>query len=53
VITDFGGSSACYLGAIGDALGLFTELAEHGPASSSELASLTRLDERYLPSARC
>ncbi|HXV93575.1 MAG TPA: methyltransferase domain-containing protein [Pseudonocardia sp.] len=48
VTADFAGSSACYLGAIGDALGLFTELAEHGPASSSELASRTGLDERYL-----
>ena len=48
VMNDFAGSSACYLGAIGDALGLFTDLAEHGEATSAELASRTGLDERYL-----
>jgi hypothetical protein len=48
LMTDFAGASACYLGAIGDALGLFTELAGHGPASSSKLASRTGLDQRYL-----
>ena len=43
VMNDFAGSSACYLGAIGDALGLFTDLAEHGEATSAELASRTGL----------
>lgn len=44
VMNDFAGSSACYLGAIGDALGLFTDLAERGPATSAELAGRTGLD---------
>lgn len=48
VMSDFAGSSACYLGAIGDALGLFTDLAERGPATSAELAARTGLDERYV-----
>jgi 2-polyprenyl-3-methyl-5-hydroxy-6-metoxy-1,4-benzoquinol methylase len=47
VMSDFAGSSACYLGAIGDALGLFTDLAERGPATSAEFAGRTGLDERY------
>jgi hypothetical protein len=47
VMADFAGASACYLGAIGDALGLFTNLAEHGPATSAELAARARIDERY------
>lgn len=48
VMSDFAGSSACYLGAIGDALGLFVDLAGRGPATSAELAGRTGLDERYL-----
>lgn len=47
VMNDFAGSSACYLGAIGDALGLFTDLTGRGPASSTELAARTGLNERY------
>ncbi len=48
VMNDFAGSSACYLGAIGDALGLFTNFAERGSATSAELAARTGLDERYV-----
>ena len=47
VMADFAGASACYLGAIGDALGLFTDLAERGPATSAELAARAGIDERY------
>jgi 2-polyprenyl-3-methyl-5-hydroxy-6-metoxy-1,4-benzoquinol methylase len=35
------------LSALGDRLGLFKELAEHGPATSGELATRTGIDERY------
>ena len=34
----------CY---IGDRLGLFRDLHEHGPATASELAARTGIDERY------
>ena len=47
VMADFAGASACYLAAIGDALGLFTDLAERGPATSVELAARVGIDERY------
>jgi SAM-dependent methyltransferase len=33
---------------LGDRMGLYTELADNGPASSSELAGRTGLDERWL-----
>ncbi len=33
---------------LGDRLGLFKALAAHGPATSSELAALTQMNERYL-----
>src|SRR5438552_16905183 len=36
------------LGAIGDRLGLFKNLVVQGPATSAELASRTKLNERYL-----
>lgn len=48
VIADVGGAFATGLGYIGDRLGLFKLLAEHGPASSHALASRAGLDERYL-----
>lgn len=47
VLTDVAGANACYLGAIGDALGLFSDLAKHGPATSAELAGRAHIDERY------
>jgi SAM-dependent methyltransferase len=34
--------------ALGDRLGLFAELAAHGPATSAELAARTGLQQRYL-----
>lgn len=46
VMLDCAGASACFLGAIGDALGLFKELSE-GPATSEELAERAAVDERY------
>ncbi|SFD91555.1 class I SAM-dependent methyltransferase [Blastococcus tunisiensis] len=48
VLGDFAGASACYLGALGDALGLFTDLDGRGPATSVELAGRAGLDERYV-----
>lgn len=33
---------------LGDRLGLFQALAAHGPATSSELATFTQMNERYL-----
>src|ERR1700746_1293983 len=39
---------ATLLGAVGDRLGLFKNLSEQGPATSAELASRTKLNERYL-----
>lgn len=36
------------LAAIGDRLGLFKDLAQHGPATARELAERTSLNERYL-----
>ena len=44
-IAAVGGLRLC---AIGDELGLFTDLAKNGPATSEELAARTGLNERYL-----
>jgi ubiquinone/menaquinone biosynthesis C-methylase UbiE len=46
VMLDYAGASACFLGAIGDALGLFKELSS-APATSEELAERAGVDERY------
>lgn len=48
VMADFAGGSACYLGALGDALGLFKDLAGNGPATSIELAARAGVAERYV-----
>ena len=48
VVEQISGTMTTLLGAIGDRLGLFKNLAEHGPATSAELASRTKLNERYL-----
>jgi hypothetical protein len=48
VVEQISGTMTTLLGAIGDRLGLFKNLAEHGPATSTELASRTKLNERYL-----
>src|SRR5262249_57069203 len=48
VIGQISGTMTTLLGAIGDRLGLFKNLAERGPATSAELASRTEMNERYL-----
>ena len=48
VVQQISGTMTTLLGAIGDQLGLFKDLAEQGPATSAELASRTKLSERYL-----
>src|SRR2546423_14993793 len=48
VVEQLSGTMTTLLGAIGDRLGLFKNLAEQGPATSAELASRTKLNERYL-----
>src|ERR1700751_4129729 len=48
VVEQISGTMTTLLGALGDQLGLFKNLAEQGPATSAELASRTKLNERYL-----
>jgi 2-polyprenyl-3-methyl-5-hydroxy-6-metoxy-1,4-benzoquinol methylase len=48
IVQDIAGAGALRLCVIGDELGLFKELAEGGPATSTELAARTGLNERYL-----
>lgn len=48
VIEQISGTMTTLLGAVGDRLGLFKDLAQQGPATSAELASRTKLNERYL-----
>jgi SAM-dependent methyltransferase len=48
IVGDYAGANAFFMGAIGDRLGLFTDLASNGPATSGELAERTGLAERYL-----
>jgi 2-polyprenyl-3-methyl-5-hydroxy-6-metoxy-1,4-benzoquinol methylase len=48
VFGDYAGANAFFMGAIGDRLGLFADLAAEGPATSDELAGRTGLAERYL-----
>jgi 2-polyprenyl-3-methyl-5-hydroxy-6-metoxy-1,4-benzoquinol methylase len=48
VFGDYAGANAFFMGAIGDRLGLFADLASNGPATSAELARRTGLAERYL-----
>ncbi|MFG2292106.1 methyltransferase domain-containing protein [Streptomyces sp. NPDC048603] len=45
---DLSGTMAAGLCALGDRLGLFRSLAEHGPATSAELADRLDLKERYV-----
>jgi SAM-dependent methyltransferase len=44
----FCGTMSVLLASLGDRLGLFKDLAAHGPATSAELAKRTGLNERYL-----
>jgi SAM-dependent methyltransferase len=47
VLGDGSGASAMLLAAIGDRLGLFKDLDRNGPATSSDLAARTGIQERY------
>jgi 2-polyprenyl-3-methyl-5-hydroxy-6-metoxy-1,4-benzoquinol methylase len=48
VLGDYAGANAFFMAGIGDRLGLFKELATNGAATSDELATRTRLQERYV-----
>lgn len=48
VVTDAGAAVSVPLALLGDRLGLFTALAERGPATSADLADRTGLVERYV-----
>ena len=48
VVEQISGTMTTLLGAVGDRLGLFKNLAEKGPATSADLASRAKLNERYL-----
>ena len=48
IVGDARGAVGIRLCAIGGDLGIFDNLAKHGPATSQELAGRMKLDERYL-----
>jgi SAM-dependent methyltransferase len=48
VLADTAAAATIVLAALGDRVGLFKELAAHGPGTSGELASRTGLSERYV-----
>lgn len=48
VLGDTAAAATVVLAAFGDRLGLFKDLAAHGPATSGALAARTGLDERYV-----
>jgi 2-polyprenyl-3-methyl-5-hydroxy-6-metoxy-1,4-benzoquinol methylase len=48
VLVDYAGANAFFMASIGDRLGLFSELASEGAATSEELAARTGFRERYL-----
>src|SRR5258708_4405448 len=48
IVEQISGTMTTLLAAVGDRLGLFKNLAAHGPATSGEFASRTKLNERYL-----
>ena len=48
VLADSAAAATIVLAALGDRTGLFKDMAEHGPATSGELASRTGLSERYV-----
>jgi len=48
VVEHLSATMTTLLGSVGDRLGLFKNLAEQGAATSAELASRTKLNERYL-----
>ena len=47
VLGDTSATMITILAVLGDRLGLFKDLAAHGPATSSELAIRTGINERY------
>src|SRR5689334_3266222 len=47
VLGDVSAFMVSALAALGDRLGLFKELATHGPSTSTELAAHSGIDERY------
>jgi SAM-dependent methyltransferase len=47
VVEDLSGTMTSFFCSLGDRLGLFRNLAEHGPATSGELAQRTGISERY------
>lgn len=47
VLDDTSGTTTTILAAIGDRLGLFKDLAANGPATSTQLAARTGINERY------
>ena len=53
ILQDLGGAASVPLVRIGDALGLYKQLHEHGPATPAELAELTGFAERYLREWLC
>src|SRR4029077_5697375 len=48
VVGQISSTMTTLLGAVGDRLGLFKNLAAEGPATSAELAWRTNLNERYV-----
>jgi SAM-dependent methyltransferase len=48
VLADSAATATIVLAALGDRMGLFKDMAGHGPATSGELASRTGLSERYV-----
>jgi SAM-dependent methyltransferase len=48
VLADTAAAATVVLAALGDRMGLFKDLAEHGSGTSGELASRTGLSERYV-----
>jgi SAM-dependent methyltransferase len=48
IADDFGAAHAVALGYVGDRLGIFRAVAEHGPLTSRQLAERTGLNERYV-----
>ncbi|GAA1971409.1 class I SAM-dependent methyltransferase [Catenulispora subtropica] len=48
VLGDTAAAATVFMAALGDRLGLFKQLAEHGPADSAALADRAGCDERYV-----
>jgi SAM-dependent methyltransferase len=53
VLADSAATATIVLAALGDRMGLFKDMAEHGPTTSGELASRTGLSERYVREWLC